>query len=92
MLNGLESEQDQTGQRVTRKHFRDRVGPFRLFFLFDVPLLFPIVPANSSSKRRQSSRTEVFIIAAAYIRVSTADQNTELQIRNLRAYAERQGW
>ena len=32
------------------------------------------------------------MIAAAYIRVSTADQNTELQIRELRAYADRQGW
>ena len=29
---------------------------------------------------------------AAYVRVSTADQNTELQIREVRAYAERQGW
>jgi DNA invertase Pin-like site-specific DNA recombinase len=28
----------------------------------------------------------------AYVRVSTTDQNSELQIRELRAYAERQGW
>ena len=30
--------------------------------------------------------------AAAYVRVSTADQNSELQIRELRVCAERQGW
>jgi DNA invertase Pin-like site-specific DNA recombinase len=30
--------------------------------------------------------------AAIYARVSTADQNCELQIRELHAYAERQGW
>ena len=28
----------------------------------------------------------------AYVRVSTADQNCELQVRRLREYAERQGW
>ena len=28
----------------------------------------------------------------AYVRVSTADQNCELQVRALREYAERQGW
>jgi hypothetical protein len=30
--------------------------------------------------------------AALYIRVSTVDQNSELQVRELRAYAEHQGW
>ena len=30
--------------------------------------------------------------AAIYARVSTTDQNCELQIRELRQYAERQGW
>jgi len=30
--------------------------------------------------------------AAVYIRVSTADQNSELQWRELTNYAERQGW
>ena len=34
----------------------------------------------------------MLMIAAAYIRVSTADQNTELKVRELRAYADRQGW
>ena len=29
---------------------------------------------------------------AAYIRVSTADQNCQLQIRELREFAARQGW
>ena len=29
---------------------------------------------------------------ALYVRVSTADQNTDLQIRELTEYAERQGW
>jgi putative DNA-invertase from lambdoid prophage Rac len=29
---------------------------------------------------------------AIYARVSTADQSTEIQVRDLRAYAERQGW
>jgi putative DNA-invertase from lambdoid prophage Rac len=28
----------------------------------------------------------------AYVRVSTAEQNCELQVRELREYAERQGW
>ena len=28
----------------------------------------------------------------AYVRVSTADQRCELQVRELREYAERQGW
>ena len=28
----------------------------------------------------------------AYVRVSTADQRCELQIRELREYGERQGW
>jgi DNA invertase Pin-like site-specific DNA recombinase len=27
-----------------------------------------------------------------YVRVSTADQRCELQVRELREYAERQGW
>jgi DNA invertase Pin-like site-specific DNA recombinase len=30
--------------------------------------------------------------AAIYVRVSTADQNTDLQIRDLQEYASRQGW
>jgi DNA invertase Pin-like site-specific DNA recombinase len=30
--------------------------------------------------------------AAIYARVSTTDQNCELQLRELQAYAERQGW
>jgi len=30
--------------------------------------------------------------AAIYARVSTTDQNCELQIRELHDYAERQGW
>jgi len=30
--------------------------------------------------------------AALYTRVSTTDQNAELQIRDLQAYANRQGW
>jgi len=30
--------------------------------------------------------------AALYARVSTSDQNLALQIRELRAYAEHQGW
>lgn len=30
--------------------------------------------------------------AGAYVRVSTADQRCELQVRDLREYAERQGW
>jgi DNA invertase Pin-like site-specific DNA recombinase len=30
--------------------------------------------------------------AGLYIRVSTADQNAELQVRELRAYAEHRGW
>lgn len=30
--------------------------------------------------------------AGAYVRVSTADQRCELQVRDLRDYAERQGW
>lgn len=30
--------------------------------------------------------------AAIYVRVSTADQNCELQIRELREYADRSGW
>jgi DNA invertase Pin-like site-specific DNA recombinase len=30
--------------------------------------------------------------AALYIRVSTSDQNAELQVRELRAYAEHHGW
>lgn len=29
---------------------------------------------------------------ALYARVSTAEQNSELRLRELRAYAERQGW
>lgn len=30
--------------------------------------------------------------AALYARVSSQDQNCELQVRDLRSYAERQGW
>ena len=30
--------------------------------------------------------------SAIYARVSTTDQNCELQLRELQAYAERQGW
>lgn len=29
---------------------------------------------------------------AAYVRVSTSDQNAELQVRELRACAQHQGW
>jgi len=32
------------------------------------------------------------VTVACYIRVSTPDQNPELQLRELRDYATRQGW
>jgi putative DNA-invertase from lambdoid prophage Rac len=32
------------------------------------------------------------MMVRAYVRVSTADQNCELQVRDLFEYAERQGW
>jgi putative DNA-invertase from lambdoid prophage Rac len=33
-----------------------------------------------------------FVRAAIYAKVSTTDQNCELQLRELQAYTERQGW
>ena len=35
---------------------------------------------------------EEILRVALYVRVSTAEQNSELQLRELREYAERQGW
>jgi DNA invertase Pin-like site-specific DNA recombinase len=39
-----------------------------------------------------SERESPFLRAAIYTRVSTADQNPELQLRELHEYATRQGW
>lgn len=40
-----------------------------------------------------ASRTEAFLIKAAiYARVSTTDQNCEMQVRELHEYAARRGW
>ena len=50
-----------------------------------------IVPAVSAVRRRWQY-AEVAMRAAIYVRVSTADQNFELQLRDLHEYVLRQGW
>src|SRR5580704_10213833 len=39
-----------------------------------------------------SSEAPAFLRAAIYARVSTSDQNCEMQVRELREYADRRGW
>src|SRR5215472_2429637 len=50
-----------------------------------------IVPAPPSPSWMRFS-PEVEMRTAFYVRVSTADQNSELQIRDLQEHAARQGW
>ena len=44
---------------------------------------------NPLNTRRLGAKT---IRAAVYVRVSTTDQNCELQLREIQDYATRQGW
>ena len=51
--------------------------------------------AGSNSKPRTSPAQEIPLAiqrVALYARVSTRDQHCELQLRELREYAERRGW
>jgi hypothetical protein len=61
----------------------DGLGYFRLF---DVP----IVPASILALHSAAAPTEAVMTCAIYTRVSTADQNAELQLWELREHAARQ--